>query len=177
MVPDILGGNMIMHYSRALNPAERIDFLELRHNLRNIALTEGVEDSIAGEYTTKAAYEKIIDNMKNVNFNSLLDNKLIPPKVIFMTWASLHNSLPTRCILRRRRVQIPSTMCVLCNEEEGDLKHLFIHCKWAKPIWDFFLASLRVSWSMPEIFKALLDSWKLYKIRSWASEGSNIGSE
>lgn len=39
MVTDILGDNMIMHYSRALDPVERIDFLELIHGLRNTILT------------------------------------------------------------------------------------------------------------------------------------------
>lgn len=117
---------------------------------------------MGGDFTTRAMYEKIIDNTDSYNFTGLLENKLIPPKVVFMTWASLHKSLPTRFMLSRRGVYIQSTTCVLCNEEDEDLNHLFIHCRWEKQYGIYYF--LHYWWIMPEVFKALQDSWKLFKV-------------
>jgi hypothetical protein len=48
-------------------------------------------------------------------------------------WLLLKDRLSTRYILRRRNQVIPWYECVLCNlHVEETLKHLFLHCNFAR---------------------------------------------
>ncbi|CAN1783725.1 hypothetical protein LINPERHAP1_LOCUS16372 [Linum perenne] len=58
----------------------------------------------------------------------------IPPKVKHFLWRVTRRILPLRSNLIRRRIPVPPE-CGLCNSEQEDEFHLFLHCPKAKDVW------------------------------------------
>ena len=59
---------------------------------------------------------------------------MVPPKLRFFLWLSMHNGLPTRALLYRRR-SAPFPVCHICLCQDESLEHLFFRCPWVWPIW------------------------------------------
>ncbi|KAL3833965.1 hypothetical protein ACJIZ3_008701 [Penstemon smallii] len=59
----------------------------------------------------------------------------VPPKVKIFLWRFCHNALPTRMALSRRGVSIMDTLCPVCNTEDENLIHTFLHCSYARQFW------------------------------------------
>ena len=48
--------------------------------------------------------------------------------------------------------------CFLCEEDEGTIDHLLIHCKSAKMLWNLFLSIVGTSWVfLRSVLHTLLD--------------------
>lgn len=92
----------------------------------------------------------------------MLENKFIPPKVCFVLWAAMHASIPTRDMLQRRGMVIPSADCLFCNAVET-LEHLFVNCSWVQLIWNYFISSMQVMWVMPRTFHSILLNWGILR--------------
>ncbi|XP_026410008.1 uncharacterized protein LOC113305121 [Papaver somniferum] len=149
-------------FTRQLDPAERIDFLELKYEIRMINLTQGDQvDCLDGEVSAKAIYTRLSGTEPDWEGYRLLSNKHVPPKVIFLFWASLHDSIPTRYMLQHRGVIVQSNLCLFCNAEVETTDHLFIHCRVIKQLWDFFVAALKVRWVTPLNFLSCIQCWRL----------------
>lgn len=48
-------------FTKALDPAERIDILEIKHDLRNVVLVQGMEDEVVGDSSAKSFYIKFAE--------------------------------------------------------------------------------------------------------------------
>ena len=55
-------------------------------------------------------------------------------KVLNFIWKLLHDSLPVFQKLRGRGIAA-SNVCLMCNEEEETVNHLFLQCPFARAIW------------------------------------------
>ncbi|OQU89062.1 hypothetical protein SORBI_3002G141050 [Sorghum bicolor] len=55
-------------------------------------------------------------------------------KVQIFLWLFIHNSLPLRRTLKRRRIKT-ETLCPMCNKLDEDCGHLFFKCKGARECW------------------------------------------
>ncbi|XP_026398293.1 uncharacterized protein LOC113294085 [Papaver somniferum] len=148
-------------FTRCLDPAESIDLLEVKHEIRMINLSQGEVDGLEGEVTARVIYMKLSETDADWEGHRLLTNKYVPPKVIFLFWASLHNSIPTRYMLQYRGVAIQSSLCLFCNTAVETMDHLFIHCREINQLWEYFLASLKVQWVMPLNFMMCIQSWRM----------------
>ncbi|XP_026429000.1 uncharacterized protein LOC113324942 [Papaver somniferum] len=115
-------------FSRVLDPAESIDLLELKFDIRLVALIQGVEDCLEGGVSAKTVYAKLSDTDPDWDGQHILSSKFVPPKVLFLLWASLRDSIPTRHMLQHRGVAVQSNRCLFCNTEVETMDHLFIHC-------------------------------------------------
>ncbi|XP_068329602.1 uncharacterized protein [Pyrus communis] len=58
----------------------------------------------------------------------------VPSKLCHFLWLTVHNCLPTRAALFRRKFS-PSTACPICCCHVETIKHLFLCCSWVEPIW------------------------------------------
>ena len=62
-------------------------------------------------------------------------NKWIPKKCNVFIWRLIQNKIPTRKTLSDIGIDIPCTLCPLCEEKEEDLKHLFLECLVTASYW------------------------------------------
>ncbi|PWA55079.1 protein Networked (NET), actin-binding (NAB) domain-containing protein [Artemisia annua] len=60
--------------------------------------------------------------------------KLIPIKVNIFAWRLASNKLPTRFNMSTRGLEIPSMVCLVCNEKVESSEHLFFSCSVASSI-------------------------------------------
>ncbi|GAA0152405.1 hypothetical protein LIER_37486 [Lithospermum erythrorhizon] len=58
----------------------------------------------------------------------------VPPRVKIFIWKCVSNILPTKDRLRRRVVLLDSN-CVLCQNANEDLLHLFLDCPFSCSLW------------------------------------------
>ena len=64
-------------------------------------------------------------------------NKFSWPKCNFFMWLVVHSRCLTWDNLCKRGFQGPS-MCVLCQNSEENISHLFFHCSFTRHIWHFW---------------------------------------
>ncbi|XP_026411039.1 uncharacterized protein LOC113306301 [Papaver somniferum] len=164
MVAEIKENSWNFNFSKALDPAESIDLLEIKHDLRNIVLSPDEEDVTDGLCTAKALYNKLDEVEDNWEYEMTIRSNCDPPKVTFLMWAAMHESIPTRDMLRRRRVTVNSDSCVFCNSHVESQDHLFLHYSWAKGLWDMFLNSVKLRWVFNEDLRSFMKSWSLNRI-------------
>ncbi|XP_026383643.1 uncharacterized protein LOC113279153 [Papaver somniferum] len=148
-------------FVRELNAAKRIDLLEIKHDLRNVNLSQDEEDIIEGEYTAKALYNKLIEPEEDWELADVAVSKYAPPKVTFLMWAAMHKAVPTRWMLHHRGVTVNSLLCLFCDRQVETQDHLFLHCSWAKTIWDFFISAVQMKWVLHAELTRCLQSWNL----------------
>ncbi|CAI9283588.1 unnamed protein product [Lactuca saligna] len=65
--------------------------------------------------------------------------KEIPIKVNTFIWQAKQNRIPTSVNLSKRRVNVQSTICCQCGEEEETTDHVLIQCSFAKSVMEWIL--------------------------------------
>ncbi|EPS61668.1 hypothetical protein M569_13125, partial [Genlisea aurea] len=58
----------------------------------------------------------------------------LPPKIILFAWRLCRGILPTKEILRRRKI-CPDSLCEICQGAEENWHHALVLCTWAKLVW------------------------------------------
>ena len=127
-----------------------------------ISKTDGIFDRIlwkhssSGEYKVSAAYSLLHQNHNSTHLlNQRISNipqvvwKLIwkvklPLKIITFIWKILYDNIPIFVILNRRGISA-TNKCLMCNEEEETITHLFLHCPFARVVWHGFILEIRTS--------------------------------
>ena len=71
--------------------------------------------------------------------------KWIPKKHNIFIWRFIRNRIPTRQCLSEMSLDIPCTLCPICDLKEEDTIHLFVDCKFARSLW----TSLSQWWIVP----------------------------
>nr|GEV07241.1 RNA-directed DNA polymerase, eukaryota [Tanacetum cinerariifolium] len=62
-------------------------------------------------------------------------NRSIPIKVNIFLWRLLLNKLPIRVNLDRRRIDVHSMLCPICQEVVEMVNHIFFSCEMATELW------------------------------------------
>ena len=65
-------------------------------------------------------------------------------KFLSSSWKILHDSLPVFASLNRRGI-LTANKCLMCDEEEETVTHLFILCPFARVVWHGFILEIRTS--------------------------------
>lgn len=104
-----------------------------------------VEDEISwrgeciGNYTVRSAY-RMLETTAHCNIEyvvegwSVLWKLRVPPKVKNFLWRLGRNCIPTRDVLIRRHLDVPSE-CPFCAQSDKTLLHLFAECTNAANCW------------------------------------------
>lgn len=64
-------------------------------------------------------------------------NSFLPGKVNINNWRLFYGRLPTRVNLNARGIDLHSSRCPVCNEDQETETHLFVGCSIAKDLWSF----------------------------------------
>lgn len=117
-----------------------------------IPLAEEAHDDVVarsgesfGDITVRSAYKLLQTNLPNTTPNNLQTigqkyykkfwNLDLPSKVKISMWRILHDFIPTRENLRKRRL-IADAMCPVCENGIENLAHVFCWCPTAFGTWD-----------------------------------------
>ena len=123
--------------------------------------TSGIEDrllwkhSTSGEYKVNKAYRMLYQNhyllmckirgpMVFLTLRGLIWKVKLPLKILTFIWKLLHDSLPVFEVLNNRGITV-SSKCLICNEDEESINHLFMHCPFARAIWHGSNLEIRTS--------------------------------
>lgn len=91
-----------------------------------------------GSYSTKSAYNFLKNEdsqtIKDSAFKNIWNLKL-PPRACAFSWRIFKNRIPTKVNLRRRHVELPSSNCPLCDEEEETVGHVMYSCIKTRHLW------------------------------------------
>ena len=68
----------------------------------------------------------------------------LPTKILNFIWKLLHDSLPIFSILNSRGIAAP-TRCLLCDDSDETINHLFLNCPFARAIWHGSILGVRTS--------------------------------
>ena len=85
----------------------------------------------------------------------------VPSRIKAFSWTVVLDRLNTMEMLQMRRpfLYLSPSWCVLCKSEGESANHLFMHCRFAKAIWDHFFEKLHWQWVMPGTIYDLFWQW------------------
>lgn len=120
-----------------------------------------------GEYTNKSGYKvalkirerenPIVNEMQDIDWFKSVWKLNTSPKVKLFLWKVLHNAIPVGEQLAIRNIAV-DTRCKRCNTLES-INHLFIHCPYARKVWEALPVSPEVDLSgildLPEVWLTL----------------------
>ncbi|XP_022024184.1 uncharacterized protein LOC110924490 [Helianthus annuus] len=93
-----------------------------------------VSDSSKG-FSVRSIRKLCLDTIPGEEGHVFLWNRWLPKKVNIFGWRALMERLPTWDTLRKKRVQIESDACPLCEEAAETVDHLFTACSFACEVW------------------------------------------
>ncbi|XP_071718581.1 uncharacterized protein [Rutidosis leptorrhynchoides] len=94
-----------------------------------------------GTFTTSAFMSHLIelDASTSSNNDPTIINSLIPQKIGIFIWRAKQNKLPLRTELDKRGIDLHSTRCPVCDDDQETLHHLLLSCKHSIEIWNRIL--------------------------------------
>lgn len=109
-----------------------------------------------GLFTVKSFYTFLVDGGVRDPVSKAIWNSLCPQKVNIFNWLVWRDKILTLDNLAVIRCnKLPTTTCVLCHANCESVDHLFRHCKFVQPIWNFFLHLF----GLPEPPHSMEDVW------------------
>ena len=110
-------------------------------------------------FSVKSMY-KVVDVSPSFDFpHRIVWNSVVPPKIGVFAWEAAWGKVLTIDQLKRRGMYF-ANRCFMCEEEEENIDHLLIHCKFAKMLWDLLLSIVGISWVFPHSVIHTLLAWQ-----------------
>ncbi|KAL5716954.1 hypothetical protein ACHQM5_010053 [Ranunculus cassubicifolius] len=140
--------------------------------LHEVGLTFGEEDGRewlwgkGGRFSVKSFYDVIAKEMaeeelreeeitRDFPYKRIWDVE-VPFRICFFVWMVYLGRIQTMENLNERGMGL-TNLCVLCEDgEEEDVNHLFLKCRCAKELWEWFYGSFGVPWMRPNSVKGAL---------------------
>ncbi|CAN1250810.1 hypothetical protein LINPERPRIM_LOCUS7533 [Linum perenne] len=82
-----------------------------------------------------------------------------PTKVQFFCWLTFKNRIATVDNLKKRDFALPNR-CVMCEQMEETVDHLFPHCTFASQVWSKLSSTLFIIGLIPSSVRSLFEMWK-----------------
>nr|GEV98153.1 RNA-directed DNA polymerase, eukaryota, reverse transcriptase zinc-binding domain protein [Tanacetum cinerariifolium] len=141
----------------------------------------------SGIFTVKSARD-FIDQYILVTSSPIRWSKVIPIKLNIFVWRFVLDKIPTRCNLTKRGVNIPCSLCPICQMELESRDHLVFRCSMALDlyslfsgwwniqfpsfhnfaVWEVWLASIRLNKNQKLVLEASFSSlwWHIWIFRN-----------
>ncbi|KAL4569222.1 hypothetical protein LXL04_024857 [Taraxacum kok-saghyz] len=87
------------------------------------------------EYSTRWLRDCIETHKTMGQTQSEDGNKWVPKKHNIFIWRLMKNRLPTRRNLCNLGIDVPCSLCPLCDQKEEDANHLFVECSISTQLW------------------------------------------
>lgn len=117
-------------------------FFTLWIALREVHLSEDVEDSIlwkhtiSGDYSASSAYNAQFLTITRSAMYKVVWKAWAPPKVKFLAWLAIQDRVWTAVRLAKRGWPNCGP-CPLCKREPETVEHLFFQCRYTLRVWAF----------------------------------------
>ncbi|KAJ0527686.1 putative reverse transcriptase zinc-binding domain-containing protein [Helianthus annuus] len=120
---------------------EHAEFNQMLGLLFSVVTTNAADKwewSLAGDglFSVSRLRRQIVLNHESSSVSSFSWNRWTPLKVNFLMWRLNLDKLPTRMSLVRRGVNVVSTLCEFCQEEEETTEHVFCSCRFTQKVWE-----------------------------------------
>lgn len=115
-------------------------FLELWSSLREVQLTEGLDDAIlwkhttSGNYSASSAYKVQFLATTRSPMYKVIWKAWAPPRAKFFAWLAIQDRIWTNVRLARRGWP-NNGPCALCRREQESIEHLFFQCRYTLRVW------------------------------------------
>lgn len=86
--------------------------------------------SPTGEFSLKFALNDSMEGIATIDWHNLIWFKGNIPKHSFFSWMAFHNGLKINKLLAAKNI-VSYQSCPLCNCDDEDIPHLFIHCHYS----------------------------------------------
>ena len=95
--------------------------------------------------------------------SALVWQGLVPHKVEAFCWLAVATKVSTADNLRIRGLTTSniSDICVMCQEEEETINHLFLLCKSATAVWNHLFPRCGIAWCYPRSIGEAGEAWLL----------------
>ncbi|XP_026398228.1 uncharacterized protein LOC113294007 [Papaver somniferum] len=147
------------NFKNHLNANDQLEWDFLRDIGVVPTLVEGNDEVNFPTNYNKFCYQTLAGDVPDCSFSKFLWKNYVPSKVSFLLWAVYHKSLPKREMLRHRRVELDNIAFPLCKEVLETSDHLLLHCHYLFQLWDYFIKSMQISWTMPAKVLQLFEAW------------------
>ncbi|XP_074278455.1 uncharacterized protein LOC141602045 [Silene latifolia] len=127
--------------------------------------------TLDGHYIVCSAYKALTSEQVKIDANvpmqfwrHLWKLRLHPCCKVFI-WKLMHNALPTKDLLIKKGLQLPS-YCVLCNRYPETADHLFRHCETTQRIWRSGELGLRASINQQIALQKWMSDFVIYFLKN-----------
>ncbi|CAN1338924.1 Putative ribonuclease H protein At1g65750 [Linum perenne] len=97
----------------------------------------------------------------------------VPPKIQGFCWMVWHKKITSVDNLQRRGMSL-ANRCVVCEQEEESVDHLFVNCQFALEVWDRVSSKLSLVGPRLDSVRGLFSAWKCMNFSVPFSEVSLI---
>ena len=152
-------------FLRALNDWEIEEMTRFLHILHDQQFRPTGVDKLALQnvkdrgFSVKSMYKGVDVSPPFVFPHRIVWNSVVPPKIGVFAWEAAWGKVLTLDQLKRRGMFF-ANRCFMCEEEEENIDHLLIHCKFAKMLWDLLLSIVGISWVFPQSVIHTLLAWQ-----------------
>ena len=135
----------------------------LKYNVSDIQVW-GKEEP--GQFSVTSTYEILSNQVRGHQSEvyKLLWKAKAFPNAVVTAWRVLLDKLPTRVNLNKRRVQLNSMVCPLCQHEEESSQHLFMECCHAQKVWSMCFRWLDISFVQQNDLKSHFLSFHMFQV-------------
>jgi len=153
------------------NPTVQVltDYLHLANQLTQLHLNPTVADTIRwkwtanGVYSARSAYQFQFLTSTLSNFNQLIWNTKIPPKIQFFAWLAIQGRCSTADILLKKHIQC-NPICSLCHIHPETAVHLLGQCSFSGSIWSVIFGRYVIASRRPSPLEPSLEQWWLEEV-------------
>ncbi|PWA45456.1 RNA-directed DNA polymerase, eukaryota, Reverse transcriptase zinc-binding domain protein [Artemisia annua] len=128
-------------------------------------------DEEGSNHFSVANVKRMIRLDRNNNMTHLFKwESWIPLKINIHLWRAEMGRIPTRLALQRRQIVISSTICVLCDVNDEDCNHIFVHCGFAFGVWSIIRRWCKLDYVSFDDMEGLLKFYKYIQGPKWAKK-------